>query len=168
MPGHRNDPFDPMGAACHRGKPIVSLQSDLICTSSGLYKPDPDFGLRVNEIRSVFPPRGNSSRKFRNELSLFKSRTRHGGFKSQKFRIEFYTGKLPRWKLLSISIQALISNRIQNYPIRLALTKSYEKSQILEFVSRYILEIEIRNRAFQTIRGLRTNELQSPDTYFDT
>lgn len=40
-----------------------------------------------------------------------------------------------RWKLLSISIQALISNRIQNYPIRLALTKSYEKSQILEFVS---------------------------------
>lgn len=106
--------------------------------------------MRVNEIRSVFPPRGNSSRKFRNELSLFKSRTRHGGFKSQKFRIEFYAGKLPPWKLLSISIQALISNRIQNYPIRLALTKSYEKSQILEFVSRYILEIEIRNRAFQT------------------
>lgn len=86
----------------------------------------------------------------------------------QKFRIESYAGKLPRWKLLSISIQALISNRIQNYPIRLALTKSYEKSQILEFVSRYILEIEIRNRAFQTVRGLRTNELQSPDTYFDT
>lgn len=120
VPGHRNDPFNPTGAACHRGKPIVSLQSDLICTSSGLYAlPDPDFGFYIyiytyKRDTRVFPLRGFFSKfSIVSQSSLSKFCTRHEALWKVSTRIF-------RAKIVPIKLSLILA-------IRFALPKGKRK-----------------------------------------